>query len=438
MAKGNDAMTRRFSDTGHRAAKGAAARLGVAVALACCLATAAATASPVAYLRSALDNNPEQRRAQLGIKAAEESLTVARAARLPQVRSAASYRLDTPRAQGQGNAPDRLNAQVVINQQVFNLESESGLALAGIQLEIAKNAAEAARQQVLLATYRAYLATALAAENLLLLDKRRETLEEQFNIASSNFEVGRSTRLQVLNVQAQIAALDAEQVSAENALVSAGDNLESLSGKDPDDIRRLLRAPATPSGGLSSWMALVPRAPAVWGAALEVDAQQERTRQLVGSVLPSLIVEGTMDKDLETAFSLQLSAPLFSSGGATAAKRGSEQQEQVLIASHESIVEQTTLQVSQAYRDLVQNKARTEALRESVAVGQERLDLAQTSIELEAGILADALDAATDLAQAELQLAQARHGQMEAYLTLLATTGEMDLDKAEELEALFK
>ena len=413
-----------------------------AMSLALWLTSAFAVASPLSYLQAALDHSPEQRRAEIGIEVAEKAIEVAKARRNPQARGSASFRLDKPEAQEQDRAPERLNAQVVIDKQLFNLESEAGLALAQTQLEIARVGAEDSRQQVLLATYRAYLATALAAENLLLLDRRRDTLEEQLNVAESGFEVGKSTRLQVLNVLAEIAALDADKVSAENALVSAGDRLESVSGMSPDDILRLVRAPEA-QGDIETWKLRVAGSPTARAASLAVQAQEEATRQIIASALPSLLAAGTASRDafgkgFDTTFSLQLSVPIYSSGGATAAKRSSELLEESMQAAYESLIDQVELAASQAFRDLHQNKARTRALLTSVDVGRERLELAQASIELEAGILADALNAATDLAAAELQLAQARHGQMEAYLSLLSATGGLDLQAAATLEALFK
>lgn len=408
------------------------------LAAAACLLQASALASPYSHLVAALEHSPDHRRAMLGIEVAEESLTVAKARGLPQVRGAASYRIDSPEGMGQGGPPDRLATQVVIDQQVFSLETSAGVSLAGIQLEIARTRVEESRQQILLATYRAYLQTALAAENLDLIAQRRERLEEQLNIASTLTEVGRTNRLQMLNVQAQLASLEAERVSAVNAVVTAGEALRNLSGLDPVDIRRLARTPTPGIGGLDEWRGRIRQAPALRAAALEVDSQQQETRRLVGSVLPSLLAEGTADKDLETSFSLRLSVPLFSSGGATAARDRSERQEDILKAAYEAARDRAALEVSESHRDFLLQEARIDALRNSVAVGEERLEFARTSIDASAGVLADALDAATDLASAELQIAQARHARLQAYLSLLSATGGLDLEEARRLESLFE
>ncbi len=418
---------------------GAARTAGtLSLVAAACLIQAASLASPYPHLVAALEHSPDHRRAMLGIEVAEESVTVAKARGLPQVRGGASYRLDSPEAMGQGGPPDRLGAQIVIDQQVFNLETSAGISLAEIQLEIARTRVEDSRQQILLATYRAYLQTALAAENLDLIAQRRERLEEQLNIASTLTEVGRTNRLQMLNVQAQLASLEAERVSAENAVVTAGEGLRNLSGLDPVDIRRLARTLPPDIGGPDSWRERIREAPALRAAALEVDSQQQATQQLVASVLPSLLAEGTADKEFETSFNLRLSVPLYSSGGATAARDRSERQEDMLKAAYEAARDRAALEVSAAHRDFLLQEARIEALQNSVAVGEERLEFARTSIDASAGVLADALDAATDLASAELQLAQARHAQLQAYLSLLSATGGLDLAEAQKLESLFE
>ena len=408
----------------------------VSMAVTCWTVMPIASASPLTYLRAALDHSSEYQQAQTNLEIATESINVARAALLPQVRSGFNYRLDRPPAMG--GSPDRLNGQITASQELFNLVSSANVEIADLQFAVTKLRIEETRQRILLVTYRAYLQAALAHENLTLLDRRRATLVEQLKIATNSLEVGQANRVQLLNVQAQLAALAVERISAKHALTSAFNNLENLTGRPATDILALARPPTIPLGSPDWWRTQAANSPTIAAAAVDIQVQQATTRQLIGQALPSLIFEGVADQDLDTTYSLNLSIPIFSSGGATAAKRRSQLQEQGLQAARQALLDARELEVTEAYRSYIEHRAREVALQASVAVERERLALAQASVELSSGILADALNAATDLAAAELMLAQARHAQMESWLTLLAATGGLTVQAAQELEELFE
>ena len=392
-----------------------------------------ANAGPLEFLEAALDNNLDYQQAQLAIPSAEEDLTIASQTRRPQLRGSASYQLPQPKEPGR----DKLTAQIVATQEVWNYESAGAVKVAEAAVQLAAHNVDTARQNILLGTYKAYLGAALAKESLAVLKQRKLTLEEQLNIAQSNFELGKATRLQVLNVKAQIASLGAERISAENNLVNALDRLEQLAGIEAGAIASLRHEPMVPDIEVATWVEQVAGSPELLAAAKQVEVAELRITQLKGSIRPSLSLRGTADRRLDTVINLDLTVPIYSSGVATAGLNRAEIALDAAKLSRQSLLDSKALEVRLAHRNLTQLRARIDALQESVAVERERLELALASIELAAGVPADALNASTDLASAELLLIQTRHLLLEVWLEVLAVTGQLTLAKVAQLEGLF-
>lgn len=408
------------------------ATLAVAVAA---LATVGgpAAAGPLAYLEAALANNLSYQQAQLAVPEAEQGLEVARRIRQPQLRGSASYQFQEP----EGRDADKLSAQIVATQELIDFENSAGVELARTALDLAHLDVRAAEQDVLLGTYKAYLGAALAQESIGVLAKRGQTLAEQLKIAESNLELGRATRLQVLNVKAQIAALEAERIDAANDLTNALDALAQLAGVAAGDVAGLSRSFELPLGSMAQWLRQAEDAPELLAATKRVELAELAVEQLKGSVLPSLALRGTADKRLNPKVNLDLTVPLYSSGAATASLARAELAIDAAKLARRSQLQARQLQIRQSHRSLAQLAARIEALAVSVAVERERLALALASIELASGVQADATNASADLASAELRLIQARHLQLEAWLGLLAATGQLTLEAAAKLEVLF-
>ena len=396
-------------------------------------------AKPYDYLLATLANNDEYQAALTSIEIMDKSVNVASSALLPQVRGSLSYRLNniTDNRERNGQNQDRDNAQLSVTQQIFDPGSKAEVTVAEFQLELVRQQAKLVRQQALLATYQAYLEASLAQERLELLKRQRNNLFEQRNVATSRFEVGQATLLPVLNVKAELANLLADQLTASNDLTIALDNLHHLTGGSDTQILPLRDLPPLPDMPLEGWLAQAENAPMVRINASRIDIQLAVEDQLLATILPTVSAIGNTDLKGTERIGLEMSVPIFSSGGATAGIERARLQTRGLTQTQESLQGEAQLAVNSAWRNLNVQVLRRDALTASVDAERERLNLALASVELEAGVLADALDAAATLAAAELQLAQARHSQLTAWLNLLAATGNLSLNQLQQLEGLF-
>ncbi|MBF2735778.1 MAG: TolC family protein, partial [Betaproteobacteria bacterium AqS2] len=226
--------------------------------------------------------------------------------------------------------------------------------------------------------------------------------------------------------------------AAANALENAVAELEHLAYRDADAIDALGGGPLDLDPlDFDSWLAAAYDAPDVQLAELDVAIARADMERQEKSLLPSLEFEANLDQEGEATYGINFSSPLFSSGGASAALRGLERGVEGLEAAADSLRRQKELELRVALREFRQQGAVVDSLRARLEAESRRLEQARASYELDIGLLADALDAEAALAEAALQLEQARHGQLQAYLGLLAASGGMTVEAAAGLEGLF-
>lgn len=268
------------------------------------------------YLLNALANNDQYQATLTNVEIREKGINIAVAARRPQVRGNASYQLNNiPSPQG-GNQPrDRDNVELRVTQQLFDPGSKAEVTVTENQLELARRQAQLMRQQILLATYQAYLQASLAQESLNLLDRRRDNLEEQLKVANSRYEVGEATLLPILNVKAALANLQADRLTATNDLAAALDNLEHLTGISSIPIRQLIHSPLQPRQLLAFWLEEAINSPGVRINATEIEIQNAVISQLNATVIPIISATGTSDFKGEERVAVEMSVPILAAAG---------------------------------------------------------------------------------------------------------------------------
>ena len=401
--------------------------------LAGCMLALPAAAGPLEYLESALANNLELQQARAAAEAAAENIEVARAARRPQLRAGGSYRLDS---EGMG---DRLNGRVTGTQELLNLASAPAIEVAELRQARAELAVRSLEHNILNATYQAYLGASLAQRNIEVFERREASLREQLLVSEQLFSDAKVNSLQILNVEAQLASLGASRIEANNNLETALANLAHLAYVEVADVDALAGdALGVEPLSLEQWLAKAEAAPDMRLAELDIAIQETEILRQENSLLPSLELEASLDQEAAARLGLNFSAPLFSSGGASAALRGLERSKDGLQAAADALRRQKRLELSEALREFRQQDAVIAALRVRLAVENRRLQQARSLFDFETGLQADILDAQTALAESELQLASALHGQFQAYLRLLAASGDMTLAAAADLDALFE
>ncbi len=412
-----------------------------AAACACCLALQAAAISPGDFVRAALAHSTEYETAQAQLEAAKQGKLVARSALLPQLRGSAGRRLIPRESEPRGGGPPEANKfqlAASLTQTLFSLEQSRTLEQAGLLEEAAEHQLRAIGQQIVIGAYRAYLNAALAKASLHALAERQLTVEQQLLIAESNFEFGRgdTTLVDELSVRAQLAEIDAERAEAERQLEAAMLVLAQLAGTRPGRLEEL--SGSIPNLEGEDWPE---RAVA---AGLEVRASEASLRaQIVGeevqraAILPTAELSATYSAREDETIDLNFSIPLYSSGGATAAALRASAQTRSSSLALEAARRQARLDADDA---LLQIRTQDERIRLLIKTRDAQLARLAAATELSAegvGIAFQVIDAAADVAAAEVAIVAARHDKLAAVLALRASVGELDVAAAAAYDTLF-
>ncbi len=289
---------------------------------------------------------------------------------------------------------------------------------------------------------------------------KEATLKSSIQIARTNvkdaqvrFELGQNTKVDVLRAQANLASLEAKQITyrAESAgafsdfLVYAG-----LTSKDLDDVGLGLSAVDAPETEIAQWIDRFaaseviqkpietylnedPARPLGERLATEIPDRSRRFRTIINendladaqahtamsSELPSLTATGSLynqnadwgqafsnTNTLSYAFALTLSVPVFSWGTTVSTFLQQHNAQQVARLKRERDVQQLKTELENDVLRVRALKKTVESSRLIVAQNQEISRLSQTSYRLGKSTLVELLQSDTDLTNSKLTFAQ--------------------------------
>jgi len=286
----------------------------------------------------------------------------------------------------------------------------------------------------------------LQRSRLEVLTKSHEAVSENLAVVEKMFSQGLVPEFEVLRARVEKSNLEPQILMAESDLKLAQKRLKSFLGLDLDEDIELIQEaevesiPSLPSVDSMVTLALADR-PEMKQATFERDMRRKAVRIARADYWPSLSAVAsydwqaqsdrfTLDENISRSWTagLRLTVPIFQ-GGRT---RGSVTQ---AVAEHNQTllrVQQTRdnvrLEVEQAFDRLLQARQSLETQKNTIALAEEVLRIADLSYESGVGTLLDVLSAQAALTQARELLAQATFTYRTARAGLkLATT--IDLDK---------
>jgi outer membrane protein len=300
--------------------------------------------------------------------------------------------------------------------------------------------------------------TVLAAEDSLgFAGSEREAIARQLEQARQRFEVGLIAITDVHEAQARFDLAVAQEIAAENALLSAREALRELTGVLHERL-----------AGLEEEIPLEmpePRDPEAWAATAEQQNLQlmaaqfavetareeiERRRSfhyptvdLVGSVSRS---EGGLaqpgfpappDRD-DASISLQLNVPLYQGGAIVSQTREARHLFDQAREGFEFQRRLTVRQAQESYRNIAALISQVRALQQAVVSGQSALEATQAGFEVGTRTIVDVLNAQSTLFAAERDLAQARYEYLINGLLLKEAVGVLSIEDVEDINALLR
>lgn len=313
---------------------------------------------------------------------------------------------------------------------------------AGLEASAAEAGLDGAAQALIAEVAGAYLDVLGAVRVLAVHDRRLAALEAETDRVLQLREVGRAAEVEVLRVEAAVAAARADRVVVASELDLARRELARLMGAPPEEpgergLVPVRLAPTAPEARLPDRAELAARAveasPAV-ERARRLETAAEAGLSLARSVRwPDLQLFGDWidhagldsDHNLEWSAGLRFSVPLFTGGrvgeGIAAARAETDAARERLraaVAGTERAVDRTVSRVEEA-------DARVTSLETAVARAREVTRIERLRLEVGTGTQTDYLDAEAELLSVEAALVEARHAGVRARVELARASGRL-------------
>lgn len=367
----------------------------------------------------------------------------ARAPLLPQLSANASH-VRQPASLSANTVSHGWNVQV--SQVLFDKAAWAQYRQGALAAELGQARLQEAERQLLLEVAQAYFDVLLYQDQLAAVREERAAYAQQQQQARAMFEKGAATIVDAHEAQAGFDAALAKEITLLSQLQVARQTFADRAGLDASKIQPLRRQ-AQPfdllaGSSVDEWQALARAQNAEWRLQRLELAQAEQAVTLAkGGYWPRLTLSGGYQDNHNTqeynglaqryrskgaSLNLQLNVPLYS-GGQTASRvreataRALQQQE--LLNATERRIE---LAVRQAYRQTADYHYRILAQQRLLESSNSKLESVRLGRRVGVRSNLDELQAVQARAEAEQKLAEARYGQVLAYLQLLASAGVLD------------
>jgi len=326
-------------------------------------------------------------------------------------------------------------------QPLFNRSNDATIAQAERTLESSLAELDTAEQDLMLRVSQAYFDVLGAQDTLQTTRANKAAISEQLASAKRNFEVGTATITDTREAQARFDLATAQEIAADNDLVTKRIALDQQVGRSNVQPRQLAVPVALPATAAIPVDDLVGRAaeehPAVRRARVAFEIAQLETEKAKAQRLPTVDAVASVQSGRGTiaanvtgynsvgSIGLQVNVPLYSGGSIQNRIRETlvlEERSRNDLEAARRTVTQTT---RQAYYTLQSSTAQVKALEAAEASSQLALEATQLGYRVGIRVNVDVLNAQSQLYQTRRDLARARYDLLLGTLRLRQASGRL-------------
>jgi outer membrane protein len=327
---------------------------------------------------------------------------------------------------------------------LINFNNWYGVSQAKSSVKAADATYADAAQSLILRTAQAYFNVLQAEQNLYFARSQKELLAKQLAQSKARYEVGVDALTSVYNVQAQYDAAVATQIANANALFTAYQNLNVITGKPIDHLSRLIDdlPLLTPNpNNISAWeKAAEDRNFSLLSLRYTAASQQAAIKIAQAGHLPSLSTvdsyeygqtsvsgfnPGQQSTTTTSSVGLQVNVPLFSGGQVLSQTRQAQAQyvgaQTSLELQHRTVI----AQVYQTYTSILAGISKIQADRASIQSANSALASNQASYQAGTMTIVDVLTAVSNLYNAQQTLVADEYNYLINTLTLKQLAGNL-------------
>jgi outer membrane protein TolC len=275
---------------------------------------------------------------------------------------------------------------------------------------------EASRNDTRQAVKTAYLAVLRAESQVKVAQEAIASETENVRTTQAQFEHGTAAKLDVLTAKTQLSQSQSDLITAQNTELIAKESLNNALARKintPIDVVDPAE-PTPPSEGSADALELIAQKnrPEALALLKTRDALKEIRRATEQGNLPSLSLSVAYQENLgvvafgtrpeTTTGVLSLNWPLYDSGQTRARVKEARQDEETARIQYEQLELGISLDVRQAFANLVNARAKLDVANQQVESGREALRLAKLKLDQGEGIYLEVLNAQSSLTQAQV------------------------------------
>ncbi|NMG45995.1 TolC family outer membrane protein [Aromatoleum toluvorans] len=430
----------------------------IALSLATLFSATAWSADLLQVYRDAVANDARFAAARAQYEAGQERVVQGRAGLLPTVGANASSTWNEVDTHNPLFGTRKFNSNaygVQLTQPLFRWQNWIQYKQGELQTALAEVQLGQARHDLILRVSQAYFDVLNAQDALAAQSQLKKAASEQLELAKASFEVGTVTITDVHEAQSRFDLASAQEIAAQNDLDVRRQTLVQIVGTDP-----------SPLAGLRPGLTLSrpqPDSIADWASAAEqgaygVQAQQitreiaarevERNRAGHYPTVDVVATHGRNSAGFSTSLGggasrsdtntigLQLNVPLYAGGAVSSREREAAALKLKADADLDDARRSAALAARQAYLGVTSGMAQVKALEAAQVSSTSALEANRLGYEVGVRINIDVLNAQSQLADTQRQLARARYDTILAQLRLKAAAGALGEEDVQVIDAL--
>ena len=421
------------------------------LALACALTLGAVPFAQAQSLQELYDTARGYDATYLAARALADSAQAradqAHALRRPQVGATLSESRSTSESPTGDSTTSGPTAGVSGKQTLFNRANDATISQADLGVDAAKADLELAEQELIVRVAQTYFDVLAAQDALTTAQASKTAISEQLASAKRNFEVGTATITDTREAQARYDLATAQEIAADNDLLTkriALDQLVGRSGVTPKPLATPVALPPVLPADVNAWVAQTDTAPNVRKAKVGYDIAQLETSKARAGHRPTVDLTGGYNRGRVSADGRQSGQPFDYSGstkgssvavtltlplfaGFSVQNRvketlSLEEQSRNSLDAARRIVAQST---RQAFFGVQSQQAQVKALEAAESSSQLALEATQLGYKVGVRVNLDVLNAQTQLFTTRRDLAKARYDVLVNGLKLRQASGQL-------------
>ena len=346
---------------------------------------------------------------------------------------------------------NQLDGKVVVQQSLFNRQSDLSIEQADKSVDVAQATLKAAEQDLIVRVAQAYFDVLSAEAALTSVIANEKAIAEQLASARRNFEVGNATITDTREAEARYDLARAQELVSRNDLEVKKVTLDQLVGRNgvkPLALALPAALPAVAPADTGEWLRMAEADnPSLQQARIALDVAKLETDKSRAGHLPTLSLQASWDKahsngqadiagttynSRTNGFTGQvgvvLNVPLYSGGAVDNRVKETvllqEQARNTLEGARNSVIVGTRT----AFLGVQAGLAQIKALEAAEVSSKLALDATVLGYKVGVKVNIDVLNAQLQLFQTQRDLAKARHDYLVGTLKLRQAAGQLKAD----------